>query len=68
MTNNLDNKVEMGLIFFNLNCFKAFDQVNHQLLTNKLDNFGQENKKPLGWKNSFLRKRKQIVVMDEPGK
>ena len=62
MTKNLDSKVEMDLIFLDFS--KAFDKSNHQLLAFKLENYGI-NGNLLGWINSFLKDRKQRVVMDE---
>ena len=62
MTKNQDSKVEMGFIF--LGFAKAFDKVNHQLLAFKLESYGI-NGNLLGWINSFLKDRKQRVVMGE---
>jgi len=56
--NNMDKGFATGVIFLDLK--KAFDTVNHEILINKLANYGiQDNE--LSWFKSYLCNRSQAV-------
>ena len=56
--NNMDNGFATGVIFLDLK--KAFDTVNHEILINKLADYGIKGNE-LGWFKSYLSNRAQAV-------
>lgn len=61
MTKNLDNSIQTNVIV--LHFAKAFDKVNHRLLTHKLTHYGVSGRTNI-WIQNFLADRHQAVVVD----
>ena len=60
-TDILDSKIEIDAVF--LDCTKAFDRVNHDILLKKLEHL-QVPKQCLAVLNSYLLNRRQVVVVN----
>ena len=63
LTSNMERGLQTNVV--GVDSAKAFEKVNHSLLTNKLDHHGSGGQTK-AWISSFLRDRRQTVVMKVP--
>jgi hypothetical protein len=61
LTSNLEGGKQTDVLIMDL--AKAFDRVNHSLLTHKLRNYGVQGA-TLAWIDNFLKDRRQAVVVN----